>query len=94
VDCMRGIWDGIRAQICKPFKEPMDRFPACRAGTTILSDVPARQAKKADGIDSLESISGLLKCLKIRALEFWNKQKEYVQMLYERSDKTDLNERI
>ncbi len=68
--CKRGIWDGIRGQICKPFKEPMDRFPACRAGTTILSDVPARQAKKAGGIDSLESISGLLKGLQIRALEF------------------------
>jgi hypothetical protein len=30
--------------------------------------VPARQAKKAGGIDSLKSISGLLKGLKIRAL--------------------------
>ncbi len=70
VDCMRGIWDGIRDQICKPFKEPRDRFPTWRAGTTILSDVPARQATKAGGIDSLELISGLLKGLQIRALEF------------------------
>jgi hypothetical protein len=91
---MRGIWDGIRAQICKPLNEPRDRYPTCRAGTTILSDVPARQATKAGGIDSLESISGLLKCLQIRALEFWNKQKEYDQRLYERRDKIDLNERI
>jgi hypothetical protein len=26
-----------RARICKPFKELRNRFPTCRAGTTILS---------------------------------------------------------
>jgi hypothetical protein len=31
--------------------------------------VPARQATWSGGIDSLESILGLLKCLKIRAQE-------------------------
>jgi hypothetical protein len=33
-----------RDRICKPYKEPMNRFPAWRAGTTTLFDVPARQA--------------------------------------------------
>jgi hypothetical protein len=28
-----------RAQICKPFKEPRNRFPAWRTGTTTLYDV-------------------------------------------------------
>jgi hypothetical protein len=28
------------ARICKLFKEPRDRFPACRAGTTTLFVVP------------------------------------------------------
>jgi hypothetical protein len=31
--------------------------------------VPARQATLAGGIDFFESIAGLLKCLKIRALD-------------------------
>jgi hypothetical protein len=31
-----------RARICKPFKEPRNRF--LRAGTTTLCHVPARQA--------------------------------------------------
>jgi hypothetical protein len=49
-----GGWGGVtpsaptpfysRARICKPFKEPRNQFPACRAGTTSLFDVPARQA--------------------------------------------------
>jgi len=30
-----------RARICKPFKKPRNRFPAWRAGTTILFVVPA-----------------------------------------------------
>jgi hypothetical protein len=33
-----------RARICKPFKEPMNRFPAGLAGTTTLFVVQARQA--------------------------------------------------
>jgi hypothetical protein len=32
------------ARICKPFKEPRNRFPAWRAGTTTLFGVPAHQA--------------------------------------------------
>jgi len=42
----------IRARICKPFKEPRNRFSAWRAGTITLFDVPARQATWAAGIDS------------------------------------------
>jgi hypothetical protein len=33
-----------RARICTPFKEPRNRFPAGRAGTTTLLVVLARQA--------------------------------------------------
>jgi hypothetical protein len=32
------------ARICKPFKEPRNRFQAWRAGTTTIFDVPALQA--------------------------------------------------
>ena len=56
--------------MCKPFKEPRNRFPALRAGTTILFDVPACQATQAGGINSLELIPGLLKRLQIRAQVF------------------------
>jgi hypothetical protein len=56
--------DWLRARICKPFKEPRNRFPARRAGTTSLFDVPTSQG---GGIDSLESLPGLLKLLQIRA---------------------------
>jgi hypothetical protein len=55
------------ARICKPFKEPRKRFPACRASTTTLFVVPVRQATYAGGIESSESIPGLLKRLLIRA---------------------------
>jgi hypothetical protein len=48
----------------KPFKEPRNRFPGWRAGTTTLyNDVPARQAtvhrlaKRFLGIDSLGSLN-------------------------------------
>jgi hypothetical protein len=34
------------ARICKPFKELWNRFPAWRAGTTTLFDVPARHASE------------------------------------------------
>jgi hypothetical protein len=54
------VQSGLRARICKHFKEPRNRFPAWRAGTTTLF--------VAGGIDSSESISGLLKCLQVRAL--------------------------
>jgi hypothetical protein len=40
---------GLRACICKPFKEPGNRFPARRAGTTALFVVPVRQAILAGG---------------------------------------------
>jgi len=55
-------------RICKPFKEPRNRFPARLAGTTTLFVVPARQAAQTGGIDSSESIPGLLKRLRVRAL--------------------------
>jgi hypothetical protein len=32
------------ARICKPFKQPRNRFPAWRDSTTSLFIVPARQA--------------------------------------------------
>ncbi len=51
--------DTNRARIFKPLKEPRNRFPAWRAATTALFDVPARQATQAGGIGSLESIAGL-----------------------------------
>ncbi len=47
-----------KIRICKPFKQPRNRFPAWRAGSTTLLDVPARQATQA----------GLLKRLQIRTL--------------------------
>jgi hypothetical protein len=39
---------GTRARICKPFKEPRNRFPARRAGTTTHR--PARLHKLAESI--------------------------------------------
>jgi hypothetical protein len=59
--------NSFRARICKPYKEPRNRFPANRASATTLFVVPARQATKAGGVDSSESIPGLHKCLQIRA---------------------------
>ncbi len=56
------------ARICKRFKEPRNRFLGWRAGTTNLFFVPARQATLAGGIDSSESMPGLLKRLQRRAL--------------------------
>ncbi len=56
-----------RARICKPFNEPRNRFPTWRARIATLFDVPARKDTSAGGIDSLESIPGLLKRLKILA---------------------------
>ncbi len=48
-----------RARICKPIREPRNRFPAWQAGTTFIFVVPACQATKACGIQSSESIPGL-----------------------------------
>jgi hypothetical protein len=31
-------------RICRPFKDPRNRYPEWRAGTTTLFDVPARYA--------------------------------------------------
>ncbi len=56
------------ARICKPLKEPRNRFPAWRAGTTTLFVVPARQTTEAGEIDSSESVPGLHIHLQIRAL--------------------------
>jgi hypothetical protein len=42
---------GSRARICNTFKEPRNRFPAWRAGTTTLFDVrPARLHRLAESI--------------------------------------------
>ncbi len=38
------IVPAARARICRPFKEPRNRFPAWRTGTTTLYVVPARRA--------------------------------------------------
>ncbi len=57
------------AWICKHFKEPRNKFPAWRAGTTTLFDVPTGPpGYKGGGFDSLELIPGLFRRLKIRAL--------------------------
>ncbi len=58
----------IRARICSHFQEPMNRFPAWRAGTKTLFVALARQATKVGKINSSESIPGLHKRLQIRAL--------------------------
>jgi hypothetical protein len=52
------------------FKEPRNRFPAWRPGTTTLFVVPACHATLVGEIKSLESIPGLLKRLQIRAQAF------------------------
>ncbi len=54
------------------FQEPRNRFQAWRAGTTTLFVVQARQASWVGGIDSSDSIPGLLKCLQIRAQVCWS----------------------
>jgi hypothetical protein len=45
----------VGARICKPFKEPRNRFPAWRDGTTTLFDIPipARQATYSRPTDSI-----------------------------------------
>ncbi len=70
----------MRARICKrlcslgiDYKESIpSAYVAWQAGTTNRVAIPARQAKLAGGIDSLESIPGLLKSLQIWAL-WWDK---------------------
>jgi hypothetical protein len=54
---------GCSARICKPLKEPMNRFPAWRDGTKTLFEGPAGRLHML-----AEYIPGLLKRLKIRAL--------------------------
>jgi hypothetical protein len=39
-----------RARICKSFEEPRHRFPAWRAGTTTLFDVPDRSMNRFLGL--------------------------------------------
>ncbi len=57
-----------RARICKPFKEPRNRFPAWPAGsTTYLTYRPAGKHRLAESIPWNLS-PGLLKRLQIRAL--------------------------
>jgi hypothetical protein len=54
----------FRACICKPFKDPRNRFSAWQAGTATLFVVLAHQATQAGGIGSSESIPGLLNVYK------------------------------
>jgi hypothetical protein len=61
-----------RNLICRPFKEPRNRFPALQAGTTTLFVVTARQATLADGIDSSKSIPRLHKRFQKQALDCCN----------------------
>jgi hypothetical protein len=61
-----------RALICKPFKEPRNRFPASWAGTTTLFVVPACQATYCR---LAESIPELHKCLQIRAQDCFRIEK-------------------
>ncbi len=64
-------WDPVmysEPRICKPFKEPRNRFPAWRAGTTILFDVgyrPARLHRLA------ESLNGFLGSLNVYNYGLW-----------------------
>ncbi len=61
----------IRARICQRLNSPgIDSTSLCSlaAGTTNRVSIPARQVKLAGGIDSLESIPGLLKSLNFWAL--------------------------
>ncbi len=70
-----GIGLSYRACICKHFKGPRNRFSAWRAGTTSRAARLHRLGSinvykyglwpQAGGIDSLESIPGIHKCLKI-----------------------------
>jgi hypothetical protein len=65
----------VRARICKRLRSPdidskvsiLPALVAWRASTTTQLDVPVHPATYAGGIDSLESIPGLLKHLEIRA---------------------------
>ncbi len=60
-------WTITRARICKPFKEPRNRFPASGpVRQPYLTYRPSR-LHRLRGIDSLEPIPGLLKRLQIRA---------------------------
>jgi hypothetical protein len=71
IDSSSGTRNGVtRARICKPFKEPRNRFRAWRAGNvrqSICRTGPPSYIG-AGGIYSSESIPGLLKHLQIRAL--------------------------
>jgi hypothetical protein len=67
----------FRARICERFRSPgidsketiSPTYVAWRPGTITLFVFLVRQATQAGGIDSLESIPGLLQRLQIRALE-------------------------
>jgi hypothetical protein len=56
-----------RAHICKPFKEPKNRFPAWRVRQPYLLILSARLHRLHGGIDFSVSIPGLLKRLQILA---------------------------
>jgi hypothetical protein len=83
---------GDKSRICKPFREPRNRYPAWRASTTTMFDVPARQVTKADGMNSLESIPGLLKRLQIQAQETPRRRLKVTSSLNEIA--TELEDRV
>jgi len=55
--------------MCTPFEKPKNQFPAWRAGTTTLYDVPALQATWAIGIDSWSPKTFTIRALKLLFLE-------------------------
>ncbi len=55
----------IKARICKPFKEPRNRFPAWRAGTTTLFDVSARPTRFLGSLNVYEFGLSSFPCCKI-----------------------------
>jgi hypothetical protein len=58
-----------RARSCKPFKEPRNRFPSWRSGTTTyLSARPARQHRLAESI----SRNGFLGSINVYKYGLWD----------------------
>ena len=70
------VWPWTRARVCKRLRSPgidseesiPPAYVAWRPDTTNRVIVPGRQATKAGGVDSSESIPGLLTRLKIRGM--------------------------
>ncbi len=67
LSCIHYTGRKTSARICKPFKEPKNRFPAGGPVRQLyLTQQPAK-LHRLGGIDSLEPITGLIKRLQIRA---------------------------